>query len=259
MAKRKDTERVSFWWVDVDLMVHGALSASSPSSEEGIKRMLAHQPTEAQLTAREAAGEVIRDIPELAAEAREGIEEVAPNTVWRRDKYGIAYIHPNYIKGHIRECGDACSRLMGFWGLEAFITKTVTPVHRIYLDHFSIGVLETKFAPKVRLSSGVEVRQSTIKTEEFVESPVLPFSLLILADPRWTWDLLNDLLFYGGTIRGIGPGRGRCESKYSFKLGELEKVLDPSAIQAAVAMGLLRTSALTLDEYKAQGSPQRKP
>lgn len=226
---QKERQPLFFHEVRVTIKVHGPLYASSPTTMGGIVAALKrNKPTEGQKEYREAVGEEIKSQEELAKEIKDAVPEgepgkPKPSTVFRRDKAGQPYLHANYFKGHLRECGESLSRTIDFWGLQGFVTKTVfVKPDALYLAG-DIKELTTFFAPDVRLSSGVTVRQATEKVEEFVESPVLKWVLYLVGDPRWDRNILEEMLRYG-SVRGIGPGRGRCESQYEFDLGEFKRV-----------------------------------
>jgi len=229
---KKELGRVFWWDVPLRIRVLGPLYASSATTEGGIVAALEkNKPTEAQLTYRLAQGEPITSLEDLKVEIIEEtspVKELVPqaSTVWRRDKEGRPFVHANFIKGHLREAGEIVSRLVGFWGLKKLITQTVTPTpSRLYLEG-EIQLFRTHFAPDVRLKGGVEVRQATEKVEEFVDSPVLDWVLYLTGDPRWNRDLLEDILIQG-SFRGLGPGRARDESKYTFDLGNFTRVARP--------------------------------
>lgn len=227
---KREPKTLFFHEVPVEIRVLGPLYASSPTTTGGIEAALKrNQPTDPQIAAREELGEEIKQNEELAKEIQDAIPktlegERIPSTVFRRDKENRAYIHANFFKGHLRECAEVLSRPINIWGLKDLVTRTVfvTP-KAVYLDG-EIKVLTTYFAPDVRLSSGVTVRQATEKTEEFVDSPVLNWMLYLLNDPRWDdKNVLKQMLVYGSS-RGLGPGRGRGESQYDFILGEFRIV-----------------------------------
>lgn len=227
MPAKRELERISFYRVPLVIRVWDNLYGSSPMSARGIVAALnRNMPTEAQVVAREAVGEEIRPLEEVEREMKVAAmiaaeEEKGATTIFRRDKQG-PYVHSNYPKGHLRECAENISRTVNFWGFQAFVTKTVwVAPQKTYVE--DVKTITTYFAPEVRLSTGVTVRQPTEKIAEYVESPTLKWVLYLLADPRWSRDLLEDMMIYG-SMRGIGPGRGLDESKYDFDLGELERV-----------------------------------
>jgi len=236
MPAKRELERMSFYRVPLTIKVWGPLYASSPTSAVGIAAALSrNMPTEAQVAFREAVGEEIRPLGEIKDEMKEaaarGTEEAkGATTVFRRDEKG-PYLHSNYLKGHLREGAETLSRAINFWGFQSFVTRTVwvTP-QKIWLDPAGIKTVTTYFAPEVRLSTGVTVRQPTEKITEYVESPSLKWILYLLADPRWSRDLLEELVSYGA-MRGLGPGRGLDESKYDFELGELLRVTRKEALE----------------------------
>lgn len=231
--KEREIGELFFYKVPITISVIGPLYASSPTTDGGIEAALKrNMPTEAQVGYRERLGEEIKPLDELREDIAAAIPSGrVPSTVFRRDDEGRSYLHANYLKGHLRECGEALSRALNFWALKDFITRTVfvTP-QRLYLDEGQeVRSFTTYFAPDVRLSTGVTVRQATEKTEEFIEAPLLMWELYLVGDPRWNRALLEQLLIYG-SMRGLGPGRGRCESQYTFALGQFEKVSRPPAV-----------------------------
>lgn len=233
MAKRLQAGRLSFYRVSLTIEVDDYLYGSGPTSDAGIEAAVErNMPTGAQLRYREEAGEEIRplaDIEEEMQQAARFAEEAAklegqksPNTVFRRDAGGV-YLHSNYLKGHLRECGENVGRASGHWGVKDLVTRTVSIApEKIYLP-MPIKSLTTFFTPDVRTKGGVVVKQSTEKITEYVESPILNYTLYLLADPRWTRDLLEDILIHG-SMRGFGPGRAIDESKYEFSLGKFESL-----------------------------------
>lgn len=223
---KKELQPLFFHEVPVTIKVHGPLYASSPTTMGGIVAALdRNKPTESQKDYREAVGEEVKSQEELAKEIQDAVPEgePKPSTVFRRDKDGAAYLHANYFKGHLRECGESLSKALDFWGLQGFVTKTVfVKPDALYLAG-EIKEFTTYFAPWVRQKTGVWIRQATEKVEEFVESPVLRWMLYLVGDPRWDRNVLEQMLVYG-SVRGLGPGRGRCESQYEFDLGEFKRV-----------------------------------
>ena len=227
MAKReREQGQIFYWKVPVTIRVIGPLYASSPTTTGGIDAALyRNMPSESQVRFRESLGEEITPIEDLAREIAESIPQIepVPSTVFRRDKEGRPCLHANYLKGHVRDCGETTSRLLNFWGLKDFLTRTVNIRPAMLVLDGEIKAITTPISVKVRRSSGVEVIQSTLKIEEFIESPELRWWLYLLGDPRWDRSLLEQLLICGSS-RGIGPGRAKCASEYEFELGEFEKV-----------------------------------
>ena len=236
-TKKVDTgERLYFHKVDVEMRVTGPLHATSPQNPEGVAYMLGKQPKAAMLAARRAAGEPIAEMDVLAAQvlaetgAEEGKEAMA---VFRRnpqDPDKRPFVHENFIIGHLRDAGEAIAREKQIWGLQAFVSRTlyVRP-KAIYLgkpdggsgyfigSEVLIEVWPTHF-DIYRMG-----RVSSFRRAEYVESPILHFSVLMTPDPKWTPDLLEDL-FFQGSMRGLGGGRGRRMGNYTFTLGEWGQV-----------------------------------
>lgn len=237
MAEPKKLGKLFYHRVTLQITPIGYLYASSPTSTGGIEKAIEkNMPSDAQLEARRNLGEEIHTLQSIkeemsqsaevaAGQAEETGEVLMPSTVWRRDDQGQPFIHNNYLKGHLRECGDNISRTIGFWHLQDFISRTlfITPA-KLYIDG-KIETITIKFAPEVTRTGGVKVRQPTIKTSEAVWQPTLNWVLYLLGDPRWSRQLLVNMLIYGSQ-RGIGPGRGTHDTPYPTRwlLGEFERV-----------------------------------
>ena len=195
--------------------------------------MVDRMPSEAVLAAREAAGEPITPVDKLTEEVLEQVgatgpeaEELPQRAVFRRDEKG-AFLHDNFIKGHIRDCGDALSRALSFWGLQTFINKTlfVRP-ERTYLE----GEVKVDRWP-THFDIYRKGRVSSFREAEFVESPTLRFNIFLLSDPRWKPSLLQALFDYGAG-HGMGGGRGRGMGRYTHTLTPWEKATPQEVWQA---------------------------
>ena len=246
-TKKVDTgRRLYFHKAEVEIRVVGPLHATSPQNPEGVAYMLKHRPTPATVAARQAAGAPIIPMNDLATQvlaetgAEEGKEAMAVFRRHPKDPDKRPFVHENFIIGHLRDAGEAIAREKGIWGLHSFISRTlfVRP-KAIYLgkpdDQGQEGP-DGQPWPAHYVGSEVLVeewpthfdiyrmgRVSSFRRAEFVESPILCFSVLMTPDPKWTPDLLEDL-FFQGSMRGLGGGRGRRMGNYTFTLGEWGQV-----------------------------------
>lgn len=233
---KREIGSLVFYRTEVSIRVMGNLYASSPTTPQGISAMLkANQPSESQLEDRRALGEEItpNDVltRHIESETVDQIPEVtrtleggkSPSTVFRRGPDGRPFVHSNYFKGHLRECGETVGRIVNIWGLKDLVTRTVMVCpDKVYLDG-DIRCLQTFFTPEVRTARGITVKMPTEKISEYVENPTLNWVLYIAGDLRWNEPIFEAMLSFGG-MRGLGPGRGTDESKYSFKMGPWSKL-----------------------------------
>lgn len=219
MPKAKAVGSLQYWKVAVEIHTPGQLHATSPQNPQGIEYMLKRQPSQGVLEARVAAGEPITPMEELTeqVETEVGAEVGAPAAVFRRDEEDRPFIHPNFVKGHLREASSALSRVVNFWGFQDFINKTlfVRP-ERIYFTN-------NPEVQKERWPTHFDIyrmgRVSSFREAEYVADSRVAFSLFLVNDPRWTAALLNQLFQYG-SLRGWGGGRGRSLGQYEFTLSE---------------------------------------
>ena len=218
---KKEAGQLMFWQVTVTIDVLGPLHATSPQNPEGVGYMLAHQPTEAELEARRAAGEAIIPLSELEEEVSQAVaaEAAAPQrSVFRRLEDGRPYIHHNFFKGHLRDSAEGITRAVNFWGLHQFVTRTlfVRPDKTFLPEGCPIEV--EKWPTHFDLYR--KGRVSSFREAEWVDSPRLSFRVALVNDPRWTRKLLEEL-FQFGSLHGLGGGRGRGMGQYRYELGEM--------------------------------------
>jgi hypothetical protein len=224
---KREVGQLAYYRTEVDIQVEGPLYGSSPTTRQGIEAMLkTNQPSEAQMEYRAGLGmEELKPMDELASEVAiatraytEG--EKSPSTVFRRDDKG-AYVHSNYFKGHLRECGEIVGRVTNMWGLKDLVTRTVLVCpEKLYLGETKVE--KTYFTPEVNIR-GIPIKQPTEKTVEYVVDPHLKWVLYIASDPRWDEELMEELLTQG-SMRGLGPGRAVDASKYTFTMSPWEKL-----------------------------------
>ncbi len=227
-APKRETKRLRFYRVPVTLRIDGRLHATTPGDPTGIAYMLAKMPTEAQKTRIEAAqGNPLTPVSELAPMITEEVAhaEQQQKAVFRRDLENRPFVHENYIMGHMRDAAETLSRAVNIWGLKQFVGQTmfIRP-RRVLLVDTAGKLLEPR---EETWPTHFEVyrigRLASFRRAEYVEDPVLSFSVYLVADPRWTPSVLEDLFVYGAQ-RGIGGGRGRRMGGYEFELGEWETV-----------------------------------
>lgn len=213
--RRRAAGILEFYRVPVRFKILGKLHATPIPTREILEKKM---PPEAQIEAREAAGEVIYPVEELEAEVREAVGLA----VFRRDENGRIYIPAHWVKGHLKDAGEALSRPLNFWGLKDFIGRTLfaTP-RRIYLQPENLEVKKESWATYFEIPR--LGRRTGIKEAEYVEDPEFYCALYLLADPRWNIPLLLSLLDYG-SIRGFGGGRSLDLGKYRYEAGEWESL-----------------------------------
>jgi len=237
----KEIKELKFTRYPVTLTMRGPLHATTASNPESIAYQLRNQPSEPDLAARLAAGEPIKPMDELKAQVEQeaGAAEPPPEpmAVFRRDEQQHPFIHDNFVRGHLRDCGEALSRALGIWGLQQLITRTVfVRPERIYLPAGCKVEVETWPAHSDVYKMG---RISSIRRAEFALGVELQFRLYVVNDPRWAGkggrSILGSILNYGA-IHGIGGGRGRGMGRYTFELGEAT-VVEPADVWGDVQVG----------------------
>lgn len=256
--EKREVKRLSFARYEIDIQMLGPLHATSPSSGVGIDYMLARTPSNPVLAARRAVGETITPIDELTVQVSREVgllpypEEEKPDTagdsdgqtakleetpsitpqtsqsVFRRDSNGIPFIHPNFIKGSLREAADALGRALGIWAFQSLVNKSVfiRPEH-IYLNGnpgVEVETWPTHFdIPRMGRLSG-------FRQAETVDNAAFSFRVYTTNDPLWTPNLVMDLFSYGA-VRGLGGGRGRSMGQYTFTISAPE-IVNPDAVWA---------------------------
>lgn len=210
----------------------GRLHATTSSSIVGLGyQVKARTPYAGELAAREAAGEELVDpeaIKTAVAEEVDAESDGATRAVWRRDEDGRPFVHSNYIKGHLRDAAEAVQRVVKFFALQSFLTKTlfVSP-YKIYLPEDAEVGLDSWPTHFEIYRRG---RVSAFREAEYCEGPVLKYSLIILRDPRWNPDLLESI-YTQGSMMGKGGGRRLDGGKYDFELSDWELLPGNEAIR----------------------------
>jgi len=241
VADAKEVKDLKFTRYPVTLTMHGPLHATTASNPESIAYQLRNQPSEPDLAARLAAGEPLKPMDALQKQVEQeaGAAEPPPEpmAVFRRDDLKRPFIHDNFIRGHLRDAGEALSRALGVWGLQQLITRTVfVRPERIYLPVGCTVEVETWPAHSDVYRMG---RISSIRRAEFALGVTLEFRLYVVNDPRWAGangrKILTSVLQYGA-IHGIGGGRGRGMGRYTFMLGEAMEV-EPAQVWSDMQIG----------------------
>jgi|SRR3990167_3152870 len=226
----KELKGLEYVVVEVVEQTMGKLHATTPVSPDGQRFMLANTPSDAQLVSRVSAGEPIVGLGALNAAVDGEMAPLAKETgaAFRRDGNGRPFVHANYIKGHLRDAADAVGRTVGFWGLKAFVTSTlfISPYRIYYPQDAATGTDEWPTHFEVYRMG----RLSGFRRAEWVESPKLAYSLVILADPRWNEALLK-AIYSQGSIMGKGGGRRLDLGKYAFTLGPWQTIAPDAAVE----------------------------
>jgi len=207
---------------EVELRFTTPFASSTPKNPKDIEAMLiARAPSEPELKKRMEAGEQITSIPDLAEEVAEEVEASEQvergYATFKRDDKGL-YYEARCVRAHIKDCANI---LQGFEGIKALKSKVANRVYvgpaKIYLD---------KQAPdgnEMRIVHAMTPKgpRSSLKTIDYVDRPILRFTLKVLDDGVIDEEILNAIFEYGGE-HGMGQERSQDWGKY--ELVKLEEV-----------------------------------
>lgn len=162
-------------------------------------------------------------------DAGELAEEIAePSTdKWsvgfKGDKDGI-YYEGRCVKAHLKDCANVLQKTLEIKALKSKLADRVTvQPERIRL--LRNGATIEKADGNYQLPITVMTRQgprTSIKQVDYVDSPEMRFTLVVLADKVITEDTLRAIFEYGGTIKGMGQDRGLSMGR--FHLVELKEI-----------------------------------
>ena len=206
---------------EVELRFTTPFASSTPKNPKDIDAMLiARAPSEAELRKRKEAGEEIVPLGELGEQVAEEVkasEEVERGyATFKRDDKGL-YYEARCIKAHIKDCAN---QLQGFLETKALKSKVA---NRVYVEPAKIYLGKSEpDGSEVRIVHAMTMKgpRSSLKTIDFVDSPVLKFRLKMLDDGVIDEEILKAIFEYGGE-HGMGQERSQDWGKY--KLEKLEE------------------------------------
>ena len=208
----------------VKLQVTNRMMAGIPKNPDLIEAWLvARQPTEAAIARRRDNGEEVTPIATLIEEVAEQVDndDGAEERAWlgfKKDDEGL-YIEGSNVKAHLKDCANVLQKILDFKALRSKLADRVYVVEEIV----RLGVAEPSgyYEHPVHVMTRQGPR-SALKRNDYVERPLLAFTLRVLADGVIKEDLLRDIFEYGGT-HGIGAERGLGYGRYELvELSELE-------------------------------------
>ena len=205
----------------VELRFTTPFASSTPKNPKDIEAMLiARAPSDAELQKRKDAGEKIVPLDELGEQVAEEVkasEEVERGyATFKRDDKGL-YYEARCVKAHIKDCAN---QLQGFLETKALKSKVA---NRVYVEPAKIYLGKSEpDGSEVRIVHAMTMKgpRSSLKTIDFVDSPVLKFRLKMLDDGVIDEEILKAIFEYGGE-HGMGQERSQDWGKY--KLEKLEE------------------------------------
>ena len=193
----------------VTLQLTGRFAAGLPKTPKEIEGMVMHRaPTTPPVDAIPL--ETLIENIEEAVEAAEDNE-----TGWAtfpHDDKGL-YYEGRGVRGHIKDCVAQLQWM--FPSLKNIKSKLVNRVYvedeRIYVGKVEPDGNETRFIQVITRQGP----RSAIKHIDYVNSPVLRFTLLVMQDNVITEELLRAVFEYGA-VHGIGQERSQGWGRYEL-------------------------------------------
>lgn len=198
------------------------LMGGIPKNEEVIKAWInARKPSEAQFAKRLAAGEVMTPVAVLAEEVAEEVgatsdEEQRAWCGFKSDEKGL-YLDGYPAKAHLKDCANVLQKLLGVKALKSKVAD------RVYVEEDKLYL--GKAEPDGYIEHPVHIMtmqgpRSALKRNDYVEKPILRFTLRVLEDNVITQELLESLFEYG-SLHGFGAERGMGYGRYNWNLTKL--------------------------------------
>jgi len=193
---------------EVELKFSTPFASSTPKNPKDISAML-----EARMPAKPPEDAI--PLPELAEQVAEEVEatpEVERGyATFKRDENGL-YYEARCVRAHIKDCAN---QLQGLLGIKALKSKVANRVYvepaRIYLEKTEPDGNETRIIHAMTMKGP----RSSLKTIDYVDKPVLKFSLKVLDDDVIDRDILKAIFEYGSE-HGMGQERSQDWGKYEL-------------------------------------------
>ncbi len=206
---------------EVELKFTTPFASSTPKNLKDIEAMLiARAPSDSALRRRIEEGEQITPLPELAEQVGEEVEatqEVERGyATFKRDEKGL-YYEARCVRAHIKDCANVLQKLLSITALKSKVANRVyVEPAKIYLDKSEPDGNETRIVHAMTMKGP----RSSLKTIDYVDKPVLKFTLKLMDDDVVDRDILEAIFEYGGE-HGMGQERSQDWGKY--KLVRLEE------------------------------------
>ncbi|MBA7663018.1 hypothetical protein ES703_71051 [subsurface metagenome] len=198
---------------EVELQFTTQFASSTPKNPKDIEAMLiARAPSKPP--------EDPTPLPELAEQVAEEVgatEEVERGyATFKQDEKGL-YYEARCVRAHIKDCANVLQTLLGIKALKSKVANRVyVEPAKIYLDKSEPDGKETRIVHAMTMKGP----RSSLKTIDFVDTPVLKFTLKVMDDGVINKDILEAIFEYGSE-HGMGQERSQDWGKY--KLGKLQE------------------------------------
>lgn len=154
-------------------------------------------------------------LPELAeqvAEEVEASEEVERGyATFKRDEKGL-YYEARCVRAHIKDCANVLQYQLSIKALKSKVANHVyVEPAKIYLDKSEPDGNETRIVHAMTMKGP----RSSLKTIDFVDKPVLKFTLKVLDDGVIDEKTLKAIFEYGSE-HGMGQERSQDWGKYEL-------------------------------------------
>lgn len=208
-------------YYSVELRFTTPFASSTPKHPKDIEAMLiARSPSEKEINRRMEAGEVITGIPELIEQVEEEVEATLEAergyATFKKDGNGL-YYEARCVRGHIKDCSNQLQKLLEIKALKAKVANHVYVLPaKIYLGKAEPDGNETRIIHAMTKKGP----RSSLKTIDYVNTPVVKFQLKVLEDGVIDKEILEAIFEYGGE-HGMGQERSQDWGKYKLvKLDE---------------------------------------
>lgn len=190
----------------VELRFTSPFASSTPKNPLDIAAML-----EARKPGKPPAEAVpIEELTEKVGEEVGASEEVERGyATFKRDEKGL-YYEARCVRAHIKDCANQLQGMLGIKALKAKVANRVyVEPERIYIGKAEPDGNETRIVHAMTMKGP----RSSLKTIDYVDKPVLRFTLKVLDDGVISNEILEAIFEYGGT-HGMGQERSQDWGRY---------------------------------------------
>jgi hypothetical protein len=167
-----------------------------------------------------------RPVEEIEQEVLDSIQETEERTTLGfQDQDGVLVVRGGTIKAHLKDCANQVKDALKPQ-IKAFRAKVA---NKVYVDEYWIPIMrrdefvtepDGSFEQPVHVMTAMGPRNA-LKQIQYVEKPVLSFTLKLLPDKEVTADALRSVFEYG-SVHGYGGERGMGEGRYRFTMEEAD-------------------------------------
>jgi hypothetical protein len=196
---------------EVKMVFEHRLCGSVPQSKEIVQAWLKARMPKSKPEGAKSLEEIEREVIESNQETEE-----RTTLSFQRDDDGL-FVRGGTIKAHLKDCANQIKDVVSIKALRAKVAnKVYVKEYKVHLSKENGCLTETdgSYEQPVHVFTPQGPRNA-LKVINYVEQPILTFTLRLLEDKEVTDKILRKIFEYG-SVHGYGGERGMGEGTYTF-------------------------------------------